>query len=340
MDNVNTLNVMTTDELLKHLQQTDPNFIASNVVRIKPVLSLDSVKPLTITEIMAMSPPKVEHIVYPILPTQGICWIYAATGLGKTLFTLNLAYAIAQGGSFLKYTCSKPRKVLYIDGEMSFYDLHSRMLSISKHHGLLDFPDNLSFITPDKVLPAVVPKMDEKEGQQYYEDLINKEGYDVIVFDNISVLTSFDENKSEEWKPVQNWLLYLRSIGKAIFVIHHAGKDKQGYRGSSKMLDTANTAISLQPIIDDIGDEDTPHVKKFNVVYHKHRSFGGREAQPYEVILDKDIWSYRSMEQTNIDRVVEKVKAGMSQREIAREMIISQTSVRRLSDKARKLNLL
>jgi DNA-binding transcriptional regulator LsrR (DeoR family) len=58
------------------------------------------------------------------------------------------------------------------------------------------------------------------------------------------------------------------------------------------------------------------------------------------VTLENFKWNYQSMEKSNIEKVVEMIKAKMSQREIARELLIPQTSVCRLVKKAKEKGLL
>src|ERR1700720_1040571 len=74
-----------------------------NVHPLRAFPSIDNFKPIPFDELKVIVPPPIEYVFHPCLPTQGIAFIYAATGLGKTLFALNMAYAIAAGGSFLKY---------------------------------------------------------------------------------------------------------------------------------------------------------------------------------------------------------------------------------------------
>lgn len=308
---------------------------------ISPIRPVPEIQFLSFDQLETIVPPPIEYIFYPCLPTQGIAFIYAATGVGKTLFTLNMAYAIAGGGSFLKYQCPKPRKVLYVDGEMPFNQVHNRLMQIAERQGELDFKNNFALITPDKILPYRVPKIDEEEGQFIYKELLIKREFEVVIFDNLSMLTSVDENKSNEWKIVQDWLLHLRSLGKTVIVVHHAGKDKNGYRGTSRMLDCVDTAISLQPVNEDEIEEEKIHLgKKFKVVYQKSRLFGGKEALPYEVTLCDGFWSYQSLEKTEIDKVIDLINMKMSQRDIAKDLGFSQSKVFRLIKKARNLGLL
>ncbi len=310
-----------------------------NVQVIKPV-ELKNYPSFSIAEMKENPPKEIEYVFSPCLPKQGIGWIYAASGMGKTLFALNLAYAIASGGRFLKYICPAPRKVLYVDGEMPYNQLYSRLMTIQEKEGELDFPDYLQFLTPEKIYPFPIPKIDEEEGQTIYQEKIIKEGHEVIIFDNLSMLSSFDENKAHEFKPILNWLVKLRTQGTTIIMIHHSGKDKNGYRGSSSMLDNAEFTLSLQPINDNELEEFLVAAKKFKVKYGKTRSFGGADALPYEVSFENGIWSYKSMEKSELELVVEWAKLKVTQMTMAKELGCGQPKVAKLIAKARKMGLL
>jgi len=327
------------DELKKEIQAEDPNFNPdepSNVVsvRFRDISKDKEITVLDFNDIKDSDCPPIEYVIEPCLPTQGIGFIYAAAGVGKTLFTLNLAYAIASGGDFLKYSCPAPRKVLYVDGEMPFNELKSRVMLIAKQQGDLDTPSNFKVITPDKNLGLIIPPIDTEEGQQRYIDLVVRLDIDVVIFDNLSMLTSIDENKSSEWKIVQDFLLHLRSIGKTVIIIHHASKDKRGYRGTSRMLDCAHFAISLQATDDDLPDDEMVKIKKFKVEYQKSRGFGGKDAMSFEIILQENKWSYRSIELTRIEQIKSCIAANMTQREIGIELGISQSTAGRLIRKS------
>jgi hypothetical protein len=311
-----------------------------NVQPIKPYPKIEDFKRLNFMQLEEITPEKIEYVFEPCLPVQGIAFIYAATGVGKTLFALNLAYAIAGGGSFLKYSCPKPRKVLYVDGEMAFTQIHGRLMQIAERQGELDFKENLLLMTPDKVLPNRMPKIDEEEGQYLYKEIMLKDEIEVVIFDNVSVLSSIDENSSHEWKIVQDWILHLRSLGKSVIVIHHAGKNKEEYRGTSKMLDCMDVAISLQTVIDDVLEDDKEYGRKIKVVYKKARVFGGKDALSYEVTFKEGFWNFQSIEKTEMDLVIEKTCLKINQHTIAKELGCSQSKVAKLVMKARKLGIL
>ena len=72
-----------------------------------------------------------QHLLFPWLREQESCMVYAATGVGKSMFALSAALAIAGDGEFLGW---KPDdrangaewRVLYIDGEMHIADIKER----------------------------------------------------------------------------------------------------------------------------------------------------------------------------------------------------------------------
>ena len=334
---IKDINDMTIEELEADILKDNPNYVFpkpkyrmnGNIIESVQFININETNIMNMKKVKIKEPDPTQYIFYPCLPPQGIGFIYAATGVGKTFFSLNLAYAIAAGGSFLKYTCPKPRKVMYIDGEMAYRDIYSRLIQIEKIHGELDFEDNFQLITPD-TFGMKVFKIDDAAGQDAYERIFNKYDIEVVVFDNLSVLSSIDENKAKEWAGVQEWLLRLRALGKTVIVVHHAGKDKNGYRGTSRMLDCADFAISLQPVNEEQLDSEITDAKKFNIIYHKARAFYGSDAATFEATLEKGEWSHKSTEQTLIGKIIERCNAGMSQREIAKDLCVSQPYVNKL----------
>lgn len=306
---------------------------------LKESIEFDKIKPVTYKEIISSKPSPTEYIMSPWLPRQGIAFVYAATGVGKTLFTLNVAYAVAMGGKFLKYSCPKPRKIMYVDGEMSYNEIHSRLTGIIKQQGNLFFEDNFYLFTPEKSAVAL-PKICSKEGQAFYNKKMDELDVDVLFLDNLSVLSVIDENNSEQWKIIQDWFISLRARGKTVVAVHHAGKDKKGYRGTSRMLDCVDTAISLQDVSQDQLENEITSLKKFKIEYQKNRSFCGQEAIPFEVTLGPSGWAFQSMEQTMLEKVVERLKIKMTHRDIGLELGKSRPYISKLARKARLLRLI
>jgi putative DNA primase/helicase len=323
----------------KHPNDKKLSEITSNIVSIRENPELDKMNPLTYQEIKESTPPPIEYILYPWLPKQGIAFIYAATGVGKTMFTLNVAYSAASGGNFLKFKCPKPRKVLYVDGEMAYPQLHARFMDVIKQQGELDHKDNWYLLTPDKAI-FKLPHICSPEGQEYYSKKIEQLGIELLVLDNLSTLSSIDENNSEQWKIIQDWLVSLRKKGISIIIVHHSGKEKRGYRGTSRMLDCVDTAISLQDLSQSDFENEIINGKKFKISYQKNRSFGGQDALEFEVTLTSSGWHYESIEKTNLVRIAEMFNNKMRQVNIAREMGVDESYVSRMVRKAKDLKMI
>lgn len=312
-----------------------------NVVSLRCNPELEKgIKAITYTDLISTEPQPLQYVLTPWLPVQGIAFVYAATGVGKTLFTLNVAYCIAGGGNFLKYKAPESRKVLYIDGEMSYAQVHTRFAQTVNQQGPLDYPENFCLLTPDKVAPFTLPKICTPEGQDFYNRFIDRENIQVIVFDNLSMLSAIDENNSEQWKIVQDWLIYLRSHGRTIVMVHHAGKDKRGYRGSSRMLDCADTAISLQNMTDNSFENEITNTTSFKIVYQKSRTFAGVDALPFDVSLTPLGWTYESNEKNNFIRIVEMYELGIKPNDIASELGINRSYIYKVLKKARFTGLI
>ena len=86
---------------------------------------------------------------------------------------------------------------------------------------------SFQILTPDAQQDRGIPNLSESEGQREIDALITDD-IKLIVLDNLSCLTrSGKENESESWLPVQEWALRLRSRGKSVLFVHHAGKSGQ-----------------------------------------------------------------------------------------------------------------
>ena len=75
-------------------------------------------QPLGIDELIAMEIPEKKALLSPILPESGLMMIHARRGGAKTFLALSIGLAVASGTSLMRWSAPKPRRVLYVDGEM------------------------------------------------------------------------------------------------------------------------------------------------------------------------------------------------------------------------------
>ena len=218
----------------------------------------------------------------PILATQSLAMIYSKRGTSKTFFGLTLAHAIATGGKFLNWSAPKPRRVLFVDGELPGTTLQSRFAAIvkcsDKSASSSENLENLRFITPD-VLAGPMPDLATREGQLQVESSL--EGTDLLILDNLSALCrSGKENEGEGWLPMQEWALRLRQRGISVLFVHHAGKSG-AQRGTSRREDTLDLVVVLRHPSDYSQHEGL----RCEVHFEKCRAPLGEDAKPFEVWL-------------------------------------------------------
>jgi putative DNA primase/helicase len=249
--------------------------------------SLREFKPISLSEFLGMTFAKRELILAPWLPAKSIAELYAWRGVGKTYVGLAIALAVATGGTFGRWSAPKPRKVLYVDGEMPREELQDRLWELVNGAGLdLDhdeikkLSDKLEILTFDMLPPDVpVPNLSTPEGQAFIE--AHLDGVELVIFDNLSSLfRSGEENAAEDWQSAQDWFLSLRRRGISTIFFQHSGK-KGGQRGTSKHEDVTNAVIALKHP----DDYKIEQGLRAEVHFEKARSISGDGVRPFEVQL-------------------------------------------------------
>ena len=265
-------------------------------------------------------PPR-ETILSPWLPEQGLALIFSERGVGKTWIAMNVGYAVSGGGSFLGWQAQRPRRVVYIDGEMPAGVVKERFSRIVTAADFDAPEDNLQFVIAD-AQPDGLPDLADPSSQQYYDDCIRDA--ELIILDNLSTLCrSLKENEADSYGPVQEWSLRQRAAGRSVISVHHANK-AGSQRGSNKKEDVLDTVVELRrpPAY------DPSQGARLEIHYTKSRGFAGEGAKPFEAWLKDGQWE-RCDINTNCD--AEAVHAfheeGMSIRDIADRLRIPKSTV-------------
>lgn len=295
---------------------------------------------VTVDDFLKMELPEREMILTPFLPSQGLCLLYAKRGIGKTHVALGIAYAVSVGGKFLKWEALKPRKVLYIDGEMPGAAMQERLRRISLTEDKKSpAPDYLRLITPD-LQDGPLPDLSTKEGRVLLEELIGDS--ELIIVDNLSSLFRTGiENEAESWQPVQDWALDMRRRGKSILFVHHAGKTGQ-QRGTSKREDILDVVVVLKQPQGYCNDQGAC----FEIHYEKTRHFAGSDASPFRVQLKEQldgIWIWEISESDDdieVNEVSELINAGLTIKEITDKTGLSKSQVETRKKRAKSRGLI
>ncbi len=293
---------------------------------------------LDIDDLLAREFSPMEPLLQPWLCKQHLSMVYAWRGVGKTHFALGVAYAVAGGGQFLKWKADKPRRVVYIDGEMAGAGIQKRLTAI-----VASTPDEheppegyFRIITPD-AQHRPLPDLASLDGQLQFAPCIADA--DLIVVDNLSsLMRAGAENEGESWVPVADWALGMRKLGKAVLFVHHAGKGGQ-QRGSSRREDLMDVVIKL----DHAKDYAPEKGAAFLVQFEKARHLSGDDARDIEVALTLDAhglqaWTWKDADLGMAERIValHAESPELSQTDIANELGCNRSSVSRAIKKAKQ----
>ncbi len=286
-----------------------------------------TLKCLDIEELLTLEIPPRGHILYPVIPEQGLAMLFAARGIGKTWTSLTIAIVVATGTSIFQWEAKKARKVLYIDGEMPLAAIQERVATIVNNLNCDFDKDNFHIITPDVQEDGLIPNLATEEGQAIIKPFVDS--VDFIVIDNLATLCRTGKaNDEDSWIPVQQWLLQLRRQGKSVLIVHHESKNGS-QRGTVAKEDVLDTVVRLKRPADYEEDQGA----RFEVLLTKARGIFGKQAEPFIAELRDGQWYTQEIEAANLEVVRSLAEDGLTMRDIAKEVGMSLSSVQRLCKK-------
>lgn len=277
---------------------------------------------VTLEALMAMGLARPKDIMGGLIREGSLCLISAQRGVGKTFLGLGLAMSMAAPRSFLDFPVSEPLEVLYIDGEMSAYDMaeRCRLLSIPME---LDSAalQRLHIFTPD--VSGIAPKIDSQDGRSFVAQFLKDHPATKAVFlDNVSCLTRPEANDTygaRSWLFINDLMLDCRRAGVAVIAFAHHGKDNdKGVRGASQAEDLLDVSIALT------AGPESENETKVNFIIKKGRHLEAKDKQPFVACLgpamaDGLAWS-RAGQVPLMDRIKIALRNGASPSEIATDL--------------------
>jgi hypothetical protein len=289
-------------------------------------------------DFLTMNLDPIDFIIEPILPVNNSAMIYSPTGAGKTYVMLYMAYCVAIGApDCFVWPVPAARRVVYIDGEMDAATLQERLGEIA--HGWGSILPNRTFfktITPD-LQPKFPPRINTKEGRLRIEEHL-QEGC-LQVLDNLSTLCpGGDEEESEDWAAIQEWILYLRRKKVATFAVHHAGKSGTQL-GTSKKEHQLSSNLRLRSSMDWTPEEGLKVEARLDKLRRRGKDgrFDARWVQPFEISLRVEdgaaTFSIRPMLELLRKKAVEMLLAGMRENDVAQETGLNRFQIYRIKQK-------
>jgi len=252
--------------------------------------------------------PEPKFLLDPILREKTVTQISGDYGSGKTHLGLKLSIDLSQGWGFDNeqwYTSNGKRSCLYVEGELPASDIRDRVNSLLankiERKEKVNFAD-MFFLTLDDLEmhgfkygfePIAITNEEDKakRNRKLIERMLNrikdKTGhYPVLFLDNITALTSIDENKSTDWSSLMMWLMLLKTKGVITVFFHHTGKTTGTASGSNLSQRLVDTHIILKKLPEKSKFEDHDGVQ-CSVHFDKFRNFGGTRTKPFMLLCDK-----------------------------------------------------
>jgi RecA-family ATPase len=152
--------------------------------------------PLSIEEWLSRDLPAPDFLMGRWFSTTSRFLLNAPTGIGKTNFMLALFAHIAAGRDFLHWKSGGPRRVLFVDGEMSRRLLKRRAEDVVRRLGIK--PHGLHLLSREDF--EDFGPLNTESGHEFINAIIRQiGGVDAACFDNVMSLISGDMKDEEAW---------------------------------------------------------------------------------------------------------------------------------------------
>ncbi len=305
------------DDMAEFAQRVGPQPAAYVPAYTKGLKVLDG------EELLSAEFPPRSLMLAPWLPDKGLAMIFGTRGVGKTWIALSIAHAIASGREFLCWRAPRPRRVVYIDGEMPAATLQERYTTVVRA-SMTDAPrENFRLVAADLQADGL-PDLADPDAQRFYDPYLADA--ELVVLDNYSTIArGLRENEADSYGPLQAWKLAQRAAGRSVLGIHHAGKGG-GQRGTSRKEDVLDTVISLSRPPGYSATEGA----RFEVRFTKSRGFWGRDVEPFEARFSDGQWTTAAIIAEDSDEALAALRAdGLSVRAIAERSGLSKSEVQR-----------
>ena len=223
----------------------------------------------------------VEWYIKDFLPKRGIIMISAREGIGKTMFTQNMALALTTGETlFLDKFEVIPAETLYIDLDMGDEDFFSRFKTMLKGK---EIPKTFHFVS----LTAL--NVCDKVDLARLEHEIKKKKIDVVVLDCLGKIWNGNENDSQECKALFKILRYLeKTYNISIIIIHHHKKNTEWHKETTGQSSAGSYRITADIDIHITLDESINNY--IRVISQKSRK--GKKFEEFIMQQNSDDFSY------------------------------------------------
>lgn len=290
---------------------------------------------LTSQEFKALDLPERAQYLTPWLKEDSINLVSGWRGVGKTWFAWGVADAVTKGESFGPWRCGKAVPVLILDGEMPTKDLQERIEVMGFNR---ERPCPVYLYSDALANQHGIPRahLASESWREKMKSILLARHIKLWIVDNLASLAGgLDENKKQDWDPINSWLLDLRFSGIATALLHHTNK-AGSQRGTSAREDNIDCSIILRTPSDYTADDGC----RFVVTFSKARvsTAGLSLISDMEFKLTEQegrcSWTCSSVKKETRRAVLELRDEGMNQKAISEHLNISKGQVSKILKQA------
>jgi hypothetical protein len=284
---------------------------------------------LTAEEFHALEAPAKMTFMNPWLTEQSIVEIIGWRGTGKTWFALSMLDAVTKGQPFGPWEVEQAVPCLFLDGEMPVQDVQERLNDLDKGSNrktpLYIYSDAYAnqFGLPRAHLA-------HDNWRQAMRRILTTRGVKLWVIDNISSLASgLDENKKQDWDPINQWFLELRFAGITTVFLHHEGKEGK-QRGTSAREDNINIAVRLKRPHDYTPEDGARFIVHFDKGRIRTRDLPLIADTEFKLIQDatgQSMWTCSNIRAETTKEILRLLDEGLIQSAAAESLQVSQGTV-------------
>jgi hypothetical protein len=185
-----------------------------------------------------------------LLVEGGTGFIHAGSGVGKTYFLLQLSAALTGGTEFLGFKSAQPRRVLFLQQELSEGWFARRVRRLRRVFGSV--VDDISFINGDFKLASVDRFKTAKLHLERLRKLVQRQTPDLVILDPLQGYYDLAEGSVDHSREFMKGITDVaKKTGACILMSHHDRKDATGssmsqMRGGSPFSDLSDTVLGIK----------------------------------------------------------------------------------------------
>ena len=234
-----------------------------------------------------------KNYLAPWLKELSIVLISGWRGSGKTWLALSILSALSQGQPFGPWKCEEPVPCLFLDGEMPPADIVERLrgLRYEENQGCPFYIYSDAWANQLGLPRAHLAN--EKWRREMKRILVTRR-VKVWCIDNIASLASgLDENKKQDWDPINQWLIELRFAGITTLLLHHVSKEGN-QRGTSAREDNLDVSIILKQPHDYVPEDGCRFILHFSKARVSQKELSLIGDTEFRLIEDGEVytWTY------------------------------------------------